>query len=148
MESTDAQEKRTRSGGLSSSSNAEHTEEEQMKRNVFDLEGRSPNNLSAVFENPLAGIPRERLLAEVEKFCKEYDLEDHLDAFRKGALISQNPSAALDLLELNEDERSIIRRETTHKWSQPWQLYWLTSRSSVEPWLYIVSRLTRCNSNQ
>jgi hypothetical protein len=58
-------------------------------------------------------------------FCARYGLDQHRDLFRKGALVSQNPAAVQTLPELSEEEREAIRRETTHKWSQPWSLYFL-----------------------
>ncbi|PYI04639.1 MFS sugar transporter [Aspergillus sclerotiicarbonarius CBS 121057] len=108
----------------------EHAEKPRQRHDVFDIEGRS-GGLNAVLENPLAGIPREQLLADVETFCRQYGLEDHLDDFRKGALISQNPPAALDLPELTEEDKETIRREQTHKWSQPWQLYFMAAMCSL-----------------
>ncbi|KAL9115140.1 MAG: hypothetical protein Q9227_000934 [Pyrenula ochraceoflavens] len=88
-------------------------------------------NLAAVFENPLAGVPKDQLMADVETFCKKYDLIDHIDEFRKGALVAQNPSQALDVTELSEQDRIFIEREHTHKWSQPWQLYFLAGMCSL-----------------
>ncbi|RDK37686.1 hypothetical protein M752DRAFT_330259 [Aspergillus phoenicis ATCC 13157] len=104
----------------------EHAEKPQQRHDVLDIEGRS-GGLNAVFENPLAGVPREQLLNDVERFCRQYGLEAHLDDFRKGALISQNPQGALDLPDLTEADKEILRREQTHKWSQPWQLYFMAS---------------------
>lgn len=106
----------------------EHAEQPKEVRDVYDIEGRQGDSLAAVFENPLAGVPRERLFEDVAEFCRKYDLEEYLDMFQKGALISQNPSTALDLPELAEDEKEAIRREKTHKWSQPWQLYFMASK--------------------
>ncbi|OOG00304.1 hypothetical protein ASPCADRAFT_502650 [Aspergillus carbonarius ITEM 5010] len=112
-----------------SPASVEHAEKPH-RHDVFDIEGRS-GGLNAVFENPLAGIPREQLLTDVESFCRQYGLEDHLDNFRKGALISQNPKAALDLPDLTDEDKEIIRREQTHKWSQPWQLYFMAAMCSL-----------------
>jgi hypothetical protein len=92
-----------------------------------DLEGRGPNNLNAVFQNPLAGIPREQLFKNVHEFCSKFDLLEDLETFKKGALVSQNPETATQLPDLNEFEREALIREHTHKWHQPWQLYWLAS---------------------
>ncbi|GAQ45115.1 hypothetical protein AtubIFM55763_006563 [Aspergillus tubingensis] len=108
----------------------EHAEKPQQRHDVFDIEGRS-GGLNAVFENPLAGVPREQLLDDVERFCRQYGLEAHLDEFRKGALISQNPQGALDLPDLTEADKETLRREQTHKWSQPWQLYFMASMCSL-----------------
>ena len=92
-----------------------------------DIENRGPSNLNAVFENPLAGIPREQLFKDVQEFCHKFDLMADLETFQKGALISQNPESASTLPELSEVEKEALIREHTHKWSQPWQLYFLAS---------------------
>jgi hypothetical protein len=102
----------------------EHSEKPR-RSIIYDIEGRPANKLSAVFKNPLEGIPRERLLEDVDKFCTKYGLGEHKELFRKGALVSQNPQDVHDMPELTNDEKEAIRRETTHKWSQPWQLYFM-----------------------
>lgn len=92
---------------------------------VHDIENRTRGGLNTVFENPLAGIPREQLFNDVVEFCQKYDLMDHVETFKKGALISQNPTIATSLPELSDHERNALEREHTHKWSQPWRLYFL-----------------------
>ncbi|KAL2795322.1 hypothetical protein BJX66DRAFT_302237 [Aspergillus keveii] len=110
---------------------ADHREERKATQGIYDVESRDRNKLSAVFENPLAGIPREQLFKDVDLFCAQYGLDQHRDLFRKGALVSQNPAAVETLPELSEKEREAIRRETTHKWSQPWSLYFLAAMCSL-----------------
>lgn len=63
---------------------------------------------------------------DVENFCKEFGLLDHLDTFRKGAMVAQNPSSVQEIGELSCEEKTHLEREHTHKRSQPWQLYFLT----------------------
>ncbi|KAL3486509.1 hypothetical protein BJX62DRAFT_241931 [Aspergillus germanicus] len=109
----------------------DHREERKPTQGIYDVESRDRNKLSAVFENPLAGIPREQLFKDVDMFCARYGLDQHRDLFRKGALVSQNPAAVETLPELSEEEREAIRRETTHKWSQPWSLYFLAGMCSL-----------------
>lgn len=106
----------------------EHAETIKDERGIYDIGERPPNKLSAVFENPLAGVPRERLFEDVERFCRQFGLEEYIDTFKKAALVSQNPAGAQDLLELSEEEKEILRREHTHKWSQPWQLYFMACK--------------------
>jgi hypothetical protein len=93
-----------------------------------NIHNRPADNLNVVFENPLANVPRDQLLKDVEEFCQKFNLMEHVDDFRKGALVSQNPAAAMDLTELTDEEKNILLREHTHKWHQPWQLYWLVSK--------------------
>lgn len=89
------------------------------------------NNFGAVFENPLAGLSREQLFADVEAFCKRHDLMDHIEDFRKGALAAQMPDHVQDLNELSPEDKALLLREHTHKWHQPWQLYWLVVMCSM-----------------
>jgi hypothetical protein len=110
---------------------ADHREERKATQGIYDVESRDRNKLSAVFENPLAGIPREQLFKDVDLFCAQYGLDQHRDLFRRGALVSQNPAAVETLPELGEEEREAIRRETTHKWSQPWSLYFLAGECLI-----------------
>jgi hypothetical protein len=71
-------------------------------------------NLSATFENPLANIAKEQLLSD-------------MDEFKKGALVAQSPTEAQTFEELSREDKLTLEREHTHRWSQPWQLYWLAS---------------------
>ena len=87
--------------------------------------------LSAAFENPLANIPKEQLLSDVEAFCKQHNLEEYTDEFKRGALVAQSPSEAHTLHELSPDDKVALEREQTHRWSQPWQLYWLASEYTL-----------------
>ena len=107
----------------------EQFDKSQESNGIYDSEGRPTENIAAIFENPLAGIPREQLFEDVGNFCRKFGLQDYLDIFQKGALISQSPATALDLPDLNDDEKDAIRREKTHKWSQPWQLYFMACMS-------------------
>ncbi|KAL4888165.1 hypothetical protein BDV59DRAFT_211489 [Aspergillus ambiguus] len=109
----------------------EHAETPGRRSSIYDVEGRSPNRLNAVFENPLAGIPRDKLFEDVDKFCNQHGLEDYRDAFRKGALISQDPKSALSLPELTDWEKEALEREHTHKWAQPFPLYFLAAMCSL-----------------
>ncbi|CRG85750.1 putative polyol transporter 6 [Talaromyces islandicus] len=95
------------------------------------IHSKSSGRLNVVFENPLADVPREQLMQNVEQFCQKYNLMDHIESFRKGALISQNPAGAQDLTELTDEDKAIILKEHTHKWDQPFALYWLVVMCSL-----------------
>ncbi len=66
-------------------------------------------------QNPLYGISKKELLSQVEDFAKEKGLEDKTALLQKGALIAQNPSHFETISELDEEDRDVIRRETTRK---------------------------------
>lgn len=89
------------------------------------------DNLSAVFENPLKQRTKEELLKDVAEFCRIHDLNDHLDDFRKGALAAQNPESFQSLSELTAEDKNMIEREQTHRWSHPFMLYWLCCMCSM-----------------
>ncbi|KAI0428179.1 sugar transporter-domain-containing protein [Xylaria sp. FL1042] len=83
-------------------------------------------NLDAKIQNPLAGIPRQQLLADVEDFARENGLTEHVALLRKGALVAQDPTCFEDIQgaeALDEAEIYALKREITHKWSVPRTLY-------------------------
>lgn len=82
----------------------------------------------ALLRNPLHGMTKEQILADVDAFVEEKDLADHREAFRKGGLLAQVsnvPSGFESIAEISEEEKVVLRRETTHRWSQPFTLYFL-----------------------
>lgn len=66
-------------------------------------------------QNPLYGIPKNKLLRQVERFAHENDLDDILPYLQKGALLAQHPKEFETIPELDEADRVIIRRETTRQ---------------------------------
>jgi hypothetical protein len=84
------------------------------------------HNITARIRNPLAGIPRDQLLAEVEEFAQEHGLSEHVAILRKGALVAQDPTNFENLTgaeTLTETEIYTLKREITHKWDVPRTLY-------------------------
>ncbi|KKY17446.1 putative mfs sugar [Phaeomoniella chlamydospora] len=110
-------------------SGAKHYENKESKRTPSDI--RYQQQLSAQFENPLKDLSKEQLLNDVTAFCEQHGLMDHLDSFKKGALVAQAPAEAMSLVELDDEDRKVLTREHTHKWSQPWQLFFLASMCSL-----------------
>ncbi|KAK2594369.1 hypothetical protein QQS21_007929 [Conoideocrella luteorostrata] len=83
---------------------------------------------AALLRNPLSGLTREQLIADVDAFVDEKGLADHREHFRKGAVVAQvmNSKNGFEQVDtLDEDEKAILRREVTHRWSQPFMLYFL-----------------------
>jgi sugar porter (SP) family MFS transporter len=85
-----------------------------------------PVNLHANFEakikNPLVGIPRRRLLDQVEEFCRVKNLQDYRHIIRKGALVAQDPTGYEDITgdeTLDQTEIDALRDEVLHKWRIP-----------------------------
>ncbi|WWD09184.1 hypothetical protein V865_007306 [Kwoniella europaea PYCC6329] len=73
--------------------------------------------------NPLHGFTKEQVLADVEEFCKEKNLDDKVDVFKRGALIAQRPTEYEDIPELTEDDLYWLRKASRSKWSHPKMLY-------------------------
>ena len=74
-------------------------------------------------KNPLADVPYDQLMLDVEKFSRDKHMGHILPLLKKGALVAQNPTAFESIPELHPDERAILREEVTHKWKQPVSLY-------------------------
>lgn len=78
-------------------------------------------------KNPLAGLTKDELLADVEAFAQEKNLGHILDDLKRGALVAQDPKRFESLSELSDNEKALLRREKTHKWTQPFMMYFMTS---------------------
>ena len=117
-------------------------------------ERKSSENLNAKLANPLAGISHEQLMADAAEFAQMHDLVEYTEALQKGALVAQDPPAFERLPLLTEEDRTVLQREFTHKWDQPFTLYYLVVMCSiaaavqgVRPLLLSVSRVltfSRC----
>lgn len=87
---------------------------------------RIPNRLSPRIKNPLVGIPKRRLLADVDEFCREKGIEEYRTIMRKGALVAQDPTGYEDITgeeTLGQHEIDALRDEVLHKWRVPRTLY-------------------------
>ncbi|KAF9635742.1 Sugar/inositol transporter [Lasiodiplodia theobromae] len=80
-------------------------------------------NLDAKVANPLADIPYDTLMRDVEQFAREKHLEDITDILKKGALVAQNPSRWQEVEGLTDEEQAYIQQEHDHKWKHPLALY-------------------------
>ncbi|KAF8586667.1 hypothetical protein K439DRAFT_1652487 [Ramaria rubella] len=98
------------------------------KTSVVDVEKRgipASENINARLVNPLTGFSHEELSAQGEEFAKRYELGHLSEVFSKGAIVAQDPTAFESLPMLSEEDKIILRREITHKWDQPRELYYL-----------------------
>ncbi|KAK2612565.1 hypothetical protein QQS21_001503 [Conoideocrella luteorostrata] len=84
------------------------------------------SNIEAKIKNPLIGIPRRVLLSNVDRFCREKDLNDYRHLIRQGALVAQDPTGYEDITgseALGQEEIDSLRDEVLHKWRIPRVLY-------------------------
>ncbi|KXH60804.1 hypothetical protein CSAL01_06945 [Colletotrichum salicis] len=115
---------------------------------VFDVEGdvKSKVDVSHVehtdadysrnidankIHNPLIGVSKSDLRVQVSGFCREYGFREKEDVFYRGALAAQNPDTYNSFEELTEDDKNALRREVTHKWHLPRDLYWSIALCSL-----------------
>ncbi|OCL08590.1 hypothetical protein AOQ84DRAFT_221733 [Glonium stellatum] len=89
------------------------------------------SNKDARIKNPLAGIPRNVLLRQVDDFAREQDLTDITDLLKKGALVAQDPSKFEDVEGITEEELDALRNEVIHKWRQPKAMYFTVILCSI-----------------
>ncbi|KAG0128877.1 transporter-domain-containing protein [Tuber indicum] len=87
--------------------------------------------LNSKLAHPLSGIPHEELMEMGASYARENGMEDLQDEFRKGALLAQNPEAFDTLPLLTDDDKYYLRREVTHKWSHPKDLYHMVVMCSM-----------------
>jgi hypothetical protein len=98
---------------------------------------RSPHHVSHFLinviriRNPLAGIPKEQLLRDVEEFATAHEITDILPVLIKGALVSQSPHHADKIRELDDEDRQILAEETTRRWKHPKVLYFTIILNSI-----------------
>ncbi|EME43669.1 hypothetical protein DOTSEDRAFT_174631 [Dothistroma septosporum NZE10] len=94
---------------------------------VEHLEHRVTTDIEGIhnttIRNPLVHQTKDELHHDVVLFCTEYGFQDKVDLFQKAALVAQRPDQFEDIIELSDDDKYILRREITHRWSLPWALY-------------------------
>ncbi|KAH7159636.1 hypothetical protein B0J13DRAFT_110121 [Dactylonectria estremocensis] len=91
-------------------------------------------NLQAKIKNPLEGIPHDQLMRDVEAWTERKGLQEHLDIFKKGALVAQNPTGFRNIggdQKLSERECEVLEREVTHRWDMPRKLLLTIATCSI-----------------
>lgn len=81
--------------------------------------------------HPLAGYSHDQLIEMGAAYARDHEMSDLQEEFSKGALLAQDPGAFETLPLLTDDDRNVLRREITHKWSHPRQLYHLVVMCSL-----------------
>ena len=115
---------------IDKSSVAKREDVSQSSESVHQID-TAGKNASAKLANPLEGIPREMLLADAARFAEERGLPHLVEAFQKGALVAQDPAGFEELSLLTEEDKVVLRREVTHRWKQPFELYYLVVMCSL-----------------
>lgn len=81
--------------------------------------------------HPLAGYSHAQLIEMGAAYARNHEMAHLQEEFSKGAMLAQDPGAFETLPLLTDEDRNILRREITHKWSHPKQLYHLVVMCSL-----------------
>lgn len=87
--------------------------------------------MTGEIRNPLVGIPKDILMAQVDNFANKYGVTDVLPLLRKGALCAQNPFDYEKHVDLTEDEKEALIIERTRRWKHPKMLYFTIILNSI-----------------
>jgi len=94
-------------------------------------EERNLANINAKLANPLAGYNHAELQEMGASYARKYGLDEYAEEFSKGAMLAQDPQAFETIPLLTDDDRNILRREVSHRWSHPMSLYHMVVMCSV-----------------
>lgn len=94
------------------------------RTSVTTAERRRRNDV-AKLANPLAGISHDELEQMGDNYARQHQMGDEEDirAFRKGACLAQDPQKFASIPGLTGQERDVLNKEITNRWSQPKLLY-------------------------
>ncbi|KAM3071478.1 hypothetical protein ACMFMF_007949 [Clarireedia jacksonii] len=81
--------------------------------------------INQMMHHPLAGYSEDQVREMGENYAREHQIndEDDIRAFRLGAVLAKDVNRHVDMDELTYEEKDILAKEITHKWSQPRLLY-------------------------
>lgn len=110
-------------------SDVESKHDEPLRGQSFSSQAQAAEferkKMNALLANPLRGYSH----AQLRQMGKEYALEhalvepEDMRAFQIGAVLAQNPKAWEKVEGLTEEEKAVLTKEQTHRWSQPRLLY-------------------------
>ena len=89
-----------------------------------------PVATSTLLQNPLIAMSDSDVLEDAQYFALHNGLAEHVDTFRKGALMAKvynNRGGYEDINILTEADRLVLRTEEKKRWAQPRMLYLLCS---------------------
>lgn len=81
--------------------------------------------------NPLVDLTKAQLLSNVTSFAQTHNLSDVEPLLIKGALVAQSPALFEEIEELDEDDRTALREEVTHRFKLPRTLYMTIILNSI-----------------
>lgn len=94
--------------------------------------------------HPLANYSHEQLIEMGADYARNHGMEDLQEEFSKGAMLAQDATAFETLPLLTEEDKTALRREVTHKWSHPKQLYHMVIMCSLAAATQGMGMLINC----
>lgn len=73
-------------------------------------------------------------MRDVEAWTEQKGLQEHVEIFKKGALVAQNPTNARNIdgpQKLTDRELEVLEREVTHRWDMPRKLLLTIATCSI-----------------
>ncbi|KAI9682660.1 MAG: hypothetical protein M1829_006647 [Trizodia sp. TS-e1964] len=94
---------------------------------------RARRELNAKLANPLSGYTHHELEEMGEAYVRKYQVgeEEDIQAFRKGAILAQNPNKLDAITGITDEDKAILTRELKNRWAQPRLLYLVIVLCSV-----------------
>ena len=94
---------------------------------------RMRRNASAKLANPLAGISHAQLEEMGATYARKHHIGDEEDirAFRKGAVLAQEPRRFAQVQGLTGMELDVLQKEFDNRWSQPKLMYMVIALCST-----------------
>lgn len=94
---------------------------------------RARINAEAKLANPLAGYSHAELRQMARDYVKKYQIggEEDIRAFEIGACLAQDPSKHNNVEGLNPQEKEVLGKELSNRWSQPKLMYLVIVLCSV-----------------
>lgn len=96
-----------------------------------DPESAKFPEISAKLDNPLSGFSIEELCRQAEEFCENNDMREHVESFKRGAILAAEQQNVDRVPNLTADERRFLEYETSHRWKQPFLMYYIAVISSM-----------------
>ncbi|KAK7028776.1 facilitated glucose transporter [Favolaschia claudopus] len=97
--------------------------EKEKSEPVIEVEQSQPSAMNVV-DNPLQRVSKDRVLSDVEEFCKTHNLAEHTALFRRAALVARDSTNFANVSELEEEELTALHYERDHKWAGPFQMWY------------------------
>ncbi|KUI53369.1 putative polyol transporter 6 [Cytospora mali] len=89
------------------------------------------SNVNTRILNPLSGLTKSELRTQVAAFCEEFGFQKEEEIFFRGSLAAQNPDCYEDIEELTPEDKTLLRKEVTHKWHLSKHLYFTIALCSL-----------------